>query len=273
MSELQAPNWNEAKIDPQDLSNKVSARLETIAKEHNANPSKFMAQLKGGGDTFGFNDMKVSNQGQTQEKPASSSSFLLMGKGRNKKDVRWEQLKSENNAMGLPKTYREKLTDSRILAGGRAKKNHDPFSGGGDRALLEQARIARQSLGTEGGYVSPQGIKANAHLAAQLGGAELFSTMLDARREDQAPAEYRALNGAADGNDKLKDAAKQVSDDVKVEFVKKQDDPKPLANMLLSEEAAEKAKQPIDAPKPKHLEPPKPPAPSMSSSNGLMGEG
>jgi hypothetical protein len=268
-NELQAPNWNEAKIDPQDLANKVSSRLESIAKEHNANPSKFMAQLKGSGDMMGFGDMKVSNHGQEPEaKGASSSSFLLMGKGRNKKDVRWEQLKSDNNAMGLPKTYREKLTDSRILAGGRAKKNHDPFSGGGDRALLEQARIARQSLGTEGGYVSPQGIKANAHLAAQLGGAELFSTMLDARREDTTPAEFRALNGAADGNEKLKDAAKQVSDEVKVEFVKKLDDPKPMANLLLSEEAAEKAKQPVDAPKPKHLQPPAP----MGPSNGLMGE-
>lgn len=267
-NEMQSPNWNQTKLDPQQLADQVSARLETIAKEHNANPSKFMAQLKGGGDTFGFSDMKVSNHGQMPEaKGASSSTFLLMGKGRNKKDMRWEQLKSENNAMGLPKTYKEKLTDSRILAGGRAKRNHDPFSGGGDRALLEQHRIARQSLGVEGGYVSPQGIKANAHIAAQLGGGELFNTMLDARREDQAPAEYRALNGAADGNDKLKDAAKQVGDDVKVEFIKKQDDPKLLANMLLDNKVAEEIHKPIDAPKPKHLQPPAPPAP-----NGLMGE-
>lgn len=263
-NELQSPNWNQTKLDPQQLSQQVSARLESIAKEHNANPSKFMANLKKGGDTFGLNDMKTGGggpNGQTQQdKGITNSSFLLMGKGRTKKDIRWEQLKSDNNAMGLPKTYKEKLQDSRIVNGGRAKKNHDPFAGGGDRALIEQARITRQSLGVEGGYVSPQGIQANAHLAAQLGGAELYGTMLDARREDAAPAEYRALNGAADGNDKLKDAAKQVGDDVKVEFIKKQDDPKPLANMLLSEQEREKVK----APSPMTMAPPAP--------NGLMGD-
>lgn len=260
-NDLQSPNWNQTKLDPKVLDDQVSARLETIAKEHNANPSKFMAQLKGGGDTFGIGDMKTNNQMYPEEKAkgASQSSFLLMGKGRSKKDVRWEQLKSDTDALGLPKSYKQKLQDSRIVNGGRAKKNHDPFSGGGDRALVEQARLARQSLGTEGGYVSPQGIKANAHIAAQLGGAELYNTMLDARREDQAPAEFRALNGAADGNDKLKDAAKQVGDDVKVDFIKKQDDPKPLANLLLSEDESKKIK---------------PPAPQMAppSPNGLMGD-
>lgn len=266
MSELQSPNWNEAKIDPQDLAQKVSARLETLANDHNKNPSKFMSQLKGGGDTFGFSDMKVSSAPREEQKGASHSTFLMMGKGRNKADARRQQLMSQYDGIGMKKSYFQQIQDKRTLEGGRTKKTGDVF-GETDRDIAAKARISAQSLGAEGGYVSPQGIKANAHLAAQLGGAELYSTMLDAHREDAAPAEYRALNGAADGNDKLKDAAKQVSDDVKVEFVKKQDDPKPLANMLLSEEAAEKAKHPIDAPKPKHLEPPKPPAP-----NGLMGE-
>lgn len=259
-NELQAPNWNQTKLDPAQLEGQVAARLETIAKEHNANPSKFMAQLKGGGDTFGIGDMKSSNQMYPEEKKgASQSSFLLIGKGRSKKDVRWEQLKSDTDGLGMPKSYKQKLTDSRIVNGGRAKKNHDPFSGGGDRELIAKHNLARQSLGTEGGYVSPQGIKANAHIAMQLGGADLYNTMMDAGRERVAPAEYRALNGAADGNDQLKDAAKQVGDDVKVQYIKKQDDPKPLANLLLSEDESRKIKPPT----PQMMAPPAP--------NGLMG--
>ena len=82
-NDLQAPNWNQTKLDPAQLEGQVAARLETIAKEHNANPSKFMAQLKGGGDTFGIGDMKTSNQMYPEEKKgASQSSFLLIGKGR-----------------------------------------------------------------------------------------------------------------------------------------------------------------------------------------------
>jgi Ca2+-binding RTX toxin-like protein len=161
----------------------------------------------------------------------------------------------------MPKSYKQKLTDSRIVNGGRAKKNHDPFSGGGDRELVAKHNLARQSLGTEGGYVSPQGIKANAHIAMQLGGADLYNTMMDAGRERVAPAEYRALNGAADGNDGLKDAAKQVGDDVKVQYIKKQDDPKLLANLLLSEDESRKIKPPT----PQMMAPPAP--------SGLMGGG
>jgi hypothetical protein len=249
-NDLQAPNWNEAKrLDPTDLANQVSARLETMAKEHNANPSKFMSKLKSGGDMLGLGEAASGPSGQKPEdKGVSQSSFLLMGKGRNKKDVRWEQLKSDSNAMGLPKTYSEKKIDSRILNGGRAKKNHDPFSGGGDRALLEQARIARQSLGCEGGYVSPQGIKCNSHLAMQLGGGELYATMLDAFRENEKPSELRALNAATDGNDKMKEAAKQVGAEVKEEFVKKVEDKQVRTLLAMA-----------------------PPAPN-SPSNGLMGE-
>ncbi len=269
MSELQSPNWNEAKIDPLQLQGAVAARLESIAKEHNANPSKFMAQLKGGGDTFGIGDMKTNNPMYEQEpKGASSSSFLMMGKAQNKKSARIQQLNSQYDAMGLPKSYSERKRDaqtySRIMSGGgRVKKNNDPFSGGGDRALVEQCRIARQSLGTEGGYVSPQGIKCNPHIAMQLGGADLYNTMLDAGRENTNPHEYRALNGAVDGNVGLTDAAKLVSDDTKVAFVQKMDDPKPVATMLLSEDETKKVTKP-------KLMAPKPPGVDGPSPNGLM---
>lgn len=266
MSDLQSPDWNQTKLDPGQLEGQVAARLETIAKEHNANPSKFMAKLNGAGDTFGIGDMKTSNpMYENESKGASSSNFLMMGKTQSKKGARIQQLNSKYDAMGLPKSYKQMKEDattySRIMTGGRAKRNNDPFSGGGDRALAEQVRIARQSLGTEGGYVSPQGIKANPWMAQQLGAGQLYDTMLDARREDQAPAEYRALNGAIDGNAKLQDAAKQVGDDIKRQFVQQQDDPKPVATMLLGDQdKPENRVQKIATPKP----------PQGPSPNGLM---
>jgi hypothetical protein len=229
-----------------------------------------MAKLNGAGDTFGIGDMKTSNpMYENEKKGASESSFLMMGKTQSKKNARIQQLNSKYDAMGLPKTYKQMKEDSttysRIMSGGRTKKNADPFSGGGDRALMEQTRLARQSLGTEGGYVSPQGIKANAHIAMQLGGAELYNTMMDASREKTSPAEFRALNGAADGNNNLTDAAKQVSDDVKVKFVEHQSDVKPIGTLLLGEDETKKMV------KAKAPPPPKPPGmDAPSPSNGLM---
>jgi hypothetical protein len=195
-----------------------------------------------------------------------------MGKTQSKKNARIQQLNSRYDAMGLPKSYKQMKEDStqysRIMTGGRTKKNNDPFSGGGDRALMEQTRLARQSLGTEGGYVSPQGIKANAHIAQQLGGAELFNTMMDASREKTSPAEYRALNGAADGNNNLTDAAKVIDEGTKHKFVEQQSDVKPIGKLLLGEDETQKIlQQKAQAPKPPGLDAPKP------SSSGLMGEG
>ncbi|MEZ0224301.1 MAG: hypothetical protein ACAH83_07105 [Alphaproteobacteria bacterium] len=266
MSELQSPNWNEAKIDPQDLANKVENKLSDLAKQCNTmGHSKFMANMNKSGDTFGLGGM-MGNTQQPQTRTAANSQFLMGNAGMTKYEIVTAQKDSGRNAMGMDMSYFEKKAWARAKKGGRVSSKSNDVFGNTEKEISSRARIASQSLGA-GGYVSPQGIKANPQMAAQLGGSELFNTMLDARREDATPSEYRALNGAADGNDKLKDAAKQVSDDVKVEFVKKLDDPKPLANLLLNEEVAEKARQPIDAPKPKHLQPPAPPAP-----NGLMGE-
>jgi hypothetical protein len=273
MSELQSPNWNEAKVSPEHLMAGTGAALQNLAKEHNSNPSKFMAKMNGSGDTFGFGDMRAGNaMYDREEKGATSSQYLMMGKTQSKKNARVKQLSSQYDAMGLPKSYKQmkedSVTHSRIMTGGRIKKNADPFSGGGDHALMENHKISRQSLGVEGGYICPQNMTCSEHIARQLGGADLFNTLMDAGREKVTPHEYRVLNGAVNGDDGLKDAAKQVSDDKKIEFVTKLDDPKTVATTLLSEDETTKVVKPKlqpAAPKPPGMDAPKP-----SNGSGLM---
>ena len=226
---MQSPNWNEAKIDPKDLAQQVAGMLTDMAQKFNANPTKFMANMKtGGGGLLG----ELSNpSGQTPKNDCASSQYYpMMGKGRSKKDARMEQLLSVNDAMGLPKSYKQMKDDNKQwlkITSGFGKKSKDPFSGGGDRALGEEMRLHNMRM-----QVTPQGMQANHHIAVQLGGGKLQETLQDAFREDQNPAVYRVLNNAADGHDMLKSAARNIAEDVKVDFVTKKGDVETLAKAM-----------------------------------------
>jgi hypothetical protein len=240
-NELQLANANEApRQDLPQLQANIEGALEKMAKDFNADPSKYMADMKKGSgsimtDMPGMGESK-ENIGSKMDKSASGSQFLLMGGTgrRTKATARFEALDSGTNAMGIPLSYKEKKENmklkSKIMAG-KGKAEKDPLGGGGDRELGERYRLARMSVGK--GAISPQGIKSNPEMAKVLGGGDLIDQLGMTRKEIADPSLNRIVAGAIAGDDLMQTAFKGLNEGVKQEAVMKLDMPEPRKDGLM----------------------------------------
>ena len=240
-NELQLANPNESpRQDLPQLQANIEGALEKMAKDFNADPSKYLADMKKGGESLltGMPGMGEApeNVGAKMDKSASGSQFLLMGGTgrRTKATARFEQLDSGTNAMGIPLSYKEKKENmrlkSRIMAG-KGKAEKDPLGGGGDRELGERLKLARMSVGK--GAVTPQGIKTNPEMAKMLGGGDLIDQLGMTRKEMADPSLNRIVAGAVAGDDLMQTSFKNLNEGVKQEAVMKLDMPEPRKDGLM----------------------------------------
>ena len=232
-NELQLANPNESpRQDLPQLQANIEGALEKMAKDFNADPSKYLADMKKGGESLltGMPGMGEApeNVGAKMDKSASGSQFLLMGGTgrRTKATARFEQLDSG--------TYTEKKENTRLksrIMAGKGKAEKDPLGGGGDRELGERLKLARMSVGK--GAVTPQGIKTNPEMAKMLGGGDLIDQLGMTRKEMADPSLNRIVAGAVAGDDLMQTSFKNLNEGVKQEAVMKLDMPEPRKDGLM----------------------------------------
>lgn len=240
-NELQLANPNESpRQDLQQLQANIEGALEQMAKSYNADPSKYMKDLKAGSSSL-IGDMPGmggggENPGEKMDKSPSGSQFLLMGGTgrRTKATIRFEQLDSGTNAMGIPLSYKEKKENMRLkskIMAGRGKAEKDPLGGGGDRELGERYKLTRMSVGKNA--ISPQGLKSNPEMAKVLGGGELIDQLGMTRKEIADPSLNRVVQGAIQGDELMQTAFKGLNEGTKQEAIMKLDMPEPRKDGLM----------------------------------------
>lgn len=237
MADLTLGNQNETPQDLQKLEGDLLAAIGDYAKavENGQPASKFL----GGGNDYnvvtegvavaksGMAGMAMTALSESLSEPTPNSrnttSIFGSGGGGGKRNRRLERLTSNNDAMGMPKSYSQKKDDARELQRMRSgvfKKSKDPMAASSSSLSMTGEKISGTSFAAKPA-ISAEAIKSNPDLVRGIGGGQLADTLTATRYEKDHEGVEAVLVKAINGDEGKQNALKNIQESQVQQSLKK----------------------------------------------------